>query len=68
MSMEPSKPLRPRTLTVKRTYEPTRIAAACLADAYARVVPRPHWPRRTGAVNDAQPGTRQPPAPEEEVQ
>jgi hypothetical protein len=30
---------RPRTLTVRRTFEPTRIAPACMVDAYERVVP-----------------------------
>ena len=29
----------PRTLTVRRTFEPTRIAPACVVDAYERVVP-----------------------------
>ena len=30
---------KPRTLTVRRTFEPTRIAPACVVDAYERVVP-----------------------------
>ncbi len=29
----------PRTLTVRRTFEPTRIAPAYVVDAYERVVP-----------------------------
>ncbi len=30
---------KPRTLMVRRTFEPTRIAPACVVDAYERVVP-----------------------------
>ncbi len=30
---------KPRTLTVRRTFAPTRIAPACVVDAYERVVP-----------------------------
>lgn len=30
---------KPRTLTVKRIFEPSRVAPACLVDAYERVVP-----------------------------
>ena len=66
--MAPLKPKRTRTLTMKRTYEPMRIAATCLADAYARVVPRPRLPRRAGVVNHAQLFTRRPSVPEEETQ
>ncbi len=44
--MAPTKPTPPRTLTMQRTYEPSRIAEVCLADAYARIVPRPHNSRR----------------------
>ncbi len=47
--MAPAKPTAPRTLTVRQTYEPTRIAALCLADAYARVVPNAYQARRVGS-------------------
>jgi hypothetical protein len=34
-------PKSPLPLTVRPMFEPTRIAAACLRDAYERVVPLP---------------------------
>ena len=30
---------KPRILTVRRTFEPSRVAPACVVDAYERVVP-----------------------------
>ena len=30
---------KPRTLTVRRSFEPSRVAPACLVDAYERLVP-----------------------------
>lgn len=55
--MAPSKPIRARTLTVKRTYEPTRIAAACLADAYSRVVPHTDRRRRAARATTDRPSS-----------
>jgi hypothetical protein len=40
-------PRTPPTLEVRPMYEPTRLAAACLEAAYARIVPTP-W-RRAGS-------------------
>ena len=37
----------PPTLEVRQMFEPTRLAAACLEAAYARIVPTP-W-RRAGS-------------------
>jgi hypothetical protein len=41
----------PRTLTIRRTFEPTRIAPACMADAYERVVPIARRAIRTDQVH-----------------
>ena len=38
---------KPRTLTVRRIFEPSRVAPACLVDAYERVVPVPRRMIRT---------------------
>ena len=46
------------TLEVRAMFEPNRLAAACLADAYARVVPirRPLDARRHPSVRPPAPG------------
>ena len=58
-----------RTLEVRRTFEPSRVSAACVVQAYERVVPitrRPAPPARTaqqteGAQQTQHVGGRQPP-------
>ena len=40
-------PRTPPMLEVRQMYEPTRLAAACLEAAYARIVPTP-WRRAGG--------------------
>lgn len=40
-------PRTPPMLEVRQMFEPTRLAAACLAAAYARIVPTP-WRRTRG--------------------
>ena len=42
--MAPRDPKPPPALTVRPAFEPHRLAATCLADAYERLVPTP---RRT---------------------
>jgi hypothetical protein len=41
-------PRTPPMLEVRQMFEPTRLAAACLEAAYARIVPTP-WRRARGA-------------------
>ena len=43
---------RPRTLMVRRTFEPTRIAPACMVDAYERVVPSARRAIRTDQARE----------------
>jgi hypothetical protein len=45
----------PLSLEVRRMFEPSRVAAACVAAAYACVVPRRR--RRLSAVERARSGT-----------
>jgi hypothetical protein len=42
-------PRTPPTLEVRQMFEPTRLAAACLETAYARIVPTP-WRRARGGL------------------
>lgn len=42
-------PRTPPTLEVRQMFEPTRLAAACLETAYARIVPTP-WRRAGGKL------------------
>ena len=42
-------PRTPPMLEVRQMYEPTRLAAACLEAAYARIVPTP-WRRTRSAT------------------
>ena len=44
-----------RTLTVRRTFEPTRIAPACVVDAYERVVPIARRPIRSDRSHEQVP-------------
>ena len=41
-------PRTPPMLEVRQMYEPTRLAAACLEAAYARIVPTPWRRTRSG--------------------
>jgi hypothetical protein len=43
---------KPRILIVRRSFEPTRIALACLGDAYEQVVPITRRPIRTDRAHE----------------
>ncbi len=51
--MVPRDPKPPPALTVRPAFEPHRLAATCLADAYERLVPTP---RRTTRLRRLTPG------------
>jgi hypothetical protein len=52
---------KPRILTVRRTFEPSRVAPACVVDAYERVVPSARRAIRSNQSHDQVPdrGTKQ---------
>ncbi len=51
--MVPRDPKPPPALTVRPAFEPHRLAATCLTDAYERLVPTP---RRTTRLRRPTPG------------
>ena len=51
---------KPRIVTVRRSFEPTRIAPTCLVDAYVQVVPITRRPIRAEPAHEriSQVGTK----------
>jgi hypothetical protein len=56
-----------RTLTVRRSYEPSRIAADCLAAAYEHILPLPRWRLADRLIEGAGATQLADPAPKKKV-
>ncbi len=57
-SREPKKPKAPKPLEVRVMFEPSRLAATCIAQAYERIIPimrRVVAPRQLSSGIQAQP-------------